>query len=158
MMKQFYAAICALALVCLALSLRPAHAQTPAVATKSAGPFNYDIADEVTLDGTASTILAIPSPGMIPGAHLLITTSSGPLDVSLGIFALRGKGALSVSVGQQVAVTGVMKTLRDKPVFLARSVKVGNQTNAIRNEHGILVSPQARERARQKNAREGETQ
>ena len=82
-MQQFYAAICALALVCLVPSLRPAHAQTPAVATKSAGPFNYDIADEVTLDGTASTILAIPSPGMIPGAHLLIATLSGPVDVSL---------------------------------------------------------------------------
>ena len=157
-MKQFHAAICALALVCLAPSLRPAHAQTPAGATKSAGPFNYDIADEVTLDGTASTILAIPFPGMIPGAHLLLTTLSGPVDVSLGTFALRGKSALSVSVGQPVEVTGVPKTLRDKPVFLARTVKVGGQAYAIRNEHGILVSPQARERASQKDARMEETQ
>ena len=158
MMKHFYAALCAMALVCLVSSLRPAHAQTPAVATKTAATFSYDISEEATIDGTASAILATPSVGMIPGSHLLITTLSGPVDVSLGVFAFRGKGALSVTVGQQVEVTGVMKTLRDKRVFLARTIKVGDQIYAIRNQHGIPVSPQARERAGQENPRKGETQ
>ena len=75
----------------------------------------------------------------------------------MGMFGLRGKGALSVTVGQQVEVTGVMKTIKDKQVFLARAVRVGNQIYAIRNGHGIPVSPQARERAGQKIAQSGET-
>ena len=157
-MKQFYAATCAVALLCLVSPLRTVHAQTPAVETKAAAPFSYDVTEEVTFDGMASSVLTVPFAGMIPGSHLLLTTPTGPVDVSLGIFALRGKGALSISVGQQVEVTGMMKTLKDKPVFLARTVKVGDQVYAIRNEHGIPVSPQAREHATRENERKGELQ
>jgi hypothetical protein len=63
-----------------------------------------------------------------------------------------GKGALHVTPGQQVEVTGVMKTYRDKQVFIARTVKVGTQVYTLRNEHGISASPQTRARAGQKHA------
>ncbi len=88
------------------------------------------------------------------GSHLLLTTISGPVDASLGRFALQGKGALSVAAGQQVEVTGVMKTIKDKQIFLTRSVKSGGQVYAIRNERGMLISPQARQRASRKTAGE----
>ena len=91
------------------------------------------------------------------GSHLLLTTPSGPMDASLGTFGLRGKGALSAATGQQVEVSGVMKTVKDKQVFLARTVKVGGQVYTIRNEHGFPVSPQARERANGKTAQKGES-
>jgi len=87
---------------------------------------------------------------MIPGSHLLLATASGLVDASLGRFGLRGKGGLSVAAGQVVEVTGVMRTIKDKPVFMTRTVKVGDQVYTIRNEHGVPVSPQARERAQQK--------
>jgi hypothetical protein len=48
-----------------------------------------------------------------------------------------------------------MKTVKDKQVFLARTVKVGGEVYTIRNEHGFPVSPQARERANRKTAGEG---
>ena len=83
--------------------------------------------------------------GMIFGSHLLLMTLSGRVDVSLGRFGLRGKGALAVTAGQPVDVTGILKTINDQPVFLARTVKVGANTYTIRNEHGIEISPQARE-------------
>jgi hypothetical protein len=92
------------------------------------------------------------------GSHLLLTTPSGQVDASLGTFGLRGKGALLVAAGQQVEVTGVMKTVNDKQVFLARTVKVGGQVYTIRNEHGFPVSPQARERANGKTPQKGESQ
>jgi len=92
---------------------------------------------------------------MIWGSHLLLATTSGPVDASLGTFGLRGKGAVSVAAGQQVEVTGVMKTIKDKQVFLVRTVKAGGQVYTIRNEHGFPVSPQARERASRKTAGEG---
>ena len=151
-MKVALRGICALALLCVIQPQRFAIAQTAAAtAAKPAGPFTYDSSKEVTLAGTVSRVLTQASPGMVPGAHLLLTTLSGSLDVSLGTFALRGEGALSVEPGQQVQVTGVSKTLRGGQFFLARNVTVGTQVYAIRNEHGILVSPQARVRAGHKN-------
>ena len=116
----------------------------------------YDIAKEVTVVGTVSKVLVKASPGMIVGSHLLLSTTSGSLDASLGRFGLRGKGALSVAGGQQIEVIGVMKSFKDKQVFFARTVTVGGHTYAIRNKNGIPVTPQARERAHE-NSQSGET-
>jgi hypothetical protein len=110
----------------------------------------YDVSQEVTLSGTVSAVLIKPAPGMIMGPHLLLTTTSGQVDASLGKWALQGKGALSVTPGQQVEMTGVMKTLNQRQVFIARSLKAGGKLYTLRNEHGIPVSPQARQRAAQK--------
>jgi hypothetical protein len=107
----------------------------------------YDVSQEVTISGAVSGVLIRPAPGMIMGSHLLLTTVSGPVDTSLGRWGLQGKDALSVTPGQQVEVTGVMKTLKNKEVFVARSVKIGDTVYRIRNEHGIPLSPQACERA-----------
>jgi hypothetical protein len=109
----------------------------------------YDKAQEVTLTAMVSSVLTRPEAGMIAGSHLLLETSSGTVDASLGRFGLQGKGALSISAGEQAEVTGVMKTLRNKQVFVARTVKVRGQVYAMRNEHGIQVSPQSRQRASQ---------
>jgi hypothetical protein len=153
-MKRLCAGLFILALLPLISLSRQALAQT---AERAAGSFSYDASQEVTLNATVLSVLTKPSPGMIMGSHLVLTTPSGPVDASLGTFGLRGKGALSVVTGQQVEVTGVMKTVNDKQIFLARTVKVGGQVYAIRNEHGFPVSPQARERANGKTARRGES-
>jgi hypothetical protein len=152
MMKRLFAGLYALALISLISLQLPVQAQT---AERSVGPLSYDASKEVTLKGTVLSVLAKPSPGMVMGSHVLLTTPSGPVDASLGRFGLMGKGALSVAPGQQVEVTGVMKTVKDKQVFLARTVKVGGEVYTIRNEHGFAVSPQARERANRKTAGEG---
>jgi hypothetical protein len=119
---------------------------TPLVA-QSASPSQaiaYDIREEVTIQGTVSSALLKPASGMVVGSHLLIATPSGPVDASLGRFGLYGKGAVSVAAGQQVEVTGVMKTIGNQKVLLARTVKVGDQAYTIRNQHGVPISPQAR--------------
>jgi hypothetical protein len=153
-MKRLGTGICVLALLFLISLLPPALAQT---AERTAGPFSYDASKEVTLNATVLSTLTKSSPGMIMGSHLLLATPSGPVDASLGRFGLMGKGALSVAPGQQVEATGIMKTVKDKPVFLVRTVKVGGQVYTIRNEHGFPVSPQARERANGKTAQKGES-
>jgi hypothetical protein len=91
---------------------------------------------------------------MIPGSHLVLATLSGPVDASLGIFGLRGKGAVTVAAGQQIEVTGVMSAIKGKQVFLVRTVKLGGAVYTIRNEQGFPVPPQARMRASQKAAGE----
>jgi hypothetical protein len=110
----------------------------------------YDVSNEVTLSGTVSSVLHTSASGMIWGSHLMVETAFGRLDASLGRFGLEGKGALSVTPCQQIEHTGVMKTVRDKEVFVVRSVKANGTTYTMRNEHGIEVSPLTRERAAKK--------
>lgn len=143
-MKRLSAGLWACLLLPL-ISLSPTvHAQTSQA--RSAGTF-YDITREVTLRGTVASVGN--SGGIIPGGRLLMTTSSGAVEVNLGRFGLRGKGALEVAEGDQVEVTGMMKTLGANQVFVARTVKVGEQVYIMRNQYGIPVSPQARDRAAQ---------
>ncbi len=149
-MKRLFAALCVLALVSL-IPLTPLEAAT---GTRNDG-LRYDISKEITLHGTVSDVLKKPAKGMIMGSHLLIQTGVGPLDASLGRFGLQGRGALSVGAGKQVEVTGVMKTINGKQVFLARTVTVDGHAYTMRNEHGIPVSPQTRERASEKTVRKG---
>lgn len=147
-MKPLFVATCALALLAVVLGAAGAsQAQEVRVVSRSAEPLSYDAPQEISLDGTVSSVLAQPAAGMVAGVHVLLTTLSGAVDVSLGEFGLKGKGALSVAAGQQVQVTGVMKTFKEKQFLLARTVKVGDRIYAIRNEHGIPITPQARERA-----------
>jgi hypothetical protein len=155
-MKPLFTGLCALALLSLISSTAPVQAQTAAIETRPAEPY-YDVAREVTLKGTVSSVLTKPSPGMIMGSHLLLATASGEVDASLGRFGLLGKGALSVAAGQQVEVTGVMKTLMNRQVFVARTVKVGEQVYTMRNQHGFQVSPQTRERLRQMTTQKGDS-
>jgi hypothetical protein len=154
MMKRLFAGLCLLAL--LSISMLPS-VQAQTAGARAAGPLSYDVSQEVTLTGTVSSVLMKRSAGMMMGSHLLLTTPSGPVDASLGRFGLRGKGEPSLAAGQQIEVTGVMKTIHDKQVFLVRTVKVGGETYMIRNEHGFPVSPQARERLSGKAARKGES-
>jgi hypothetical protein len=138
------------------LSAHTVHAQTVPPSAKLS-PFAYDASQEVEIQGNVATILLLPAHGMIPGSHLILTSPSGQVDVSLGVFGLRGPSSLSVNPGQQVLVTGVLKTIRGKQVFLARTVRVGENVFAIRNEHGIPVPPQARNRTSQENVNQGAT-
>lgn len=131
--------------------------QISSTQTKPAGPFTYDATEEVTVNGTVSGVLAKASPGMIPGAHLLLTTVDGAVDISLGTAVRQGTGALSLPAGQQVKVVGIMKTIKQKQVFLARSVQAGSHLYVIRNQHGIPVSPIGRERTNQNAGHDGDT-
>jgi hypothetical protein len=138
-------------------------AQTTAVATKATAPSSYalvryDPAEEVTLHGTVSSVLTKAAPSMIAGSHLLFATPAGPVDASLGRLGLQGYGAVSVAAGQQIEATGVMKTIKDQPIFLVRILKVGGEIYTIRNQRGLLLSPQARQRAAQKTSPNGEAQ
>ena len=88
-----------------------------------------------------------PSAGMIHGAHQVLATESGTIDACLGRWGLQGKGALSVTQGEAVKVTGVMKNLKERQVFVTRTVKARGQVYQIRDKYGIPFSPQSRDRA-----------
>jgi DNA/RNA endonuclease YhcR with UshA esterase domain len=156
-MKWRFSVVGPFVVLALYLFAMPIHAQT-AVTTKTASPHWYDITKEVTLTGTVSSVVkrAGTEMKMMAGSHLIVETTSGTVDASLGGFALRGKGALSVSPGQRVQVTGVMKNIREKEVFVTRLVQVDGHVYTIRNEHGFVLAPVARERAAKSEEKGGQ--
>ncbi len=119
-------------------------------------PF-YDVTREVTLSGTIASVLTRAPARTLPGPHVILTTASGEVDASLGRWGLRGKGAPVMSAGQPIEVTGVMKTIRNQEVFVARIVKLGGKAYEVRNQHGFPVSPQSRQRMSLKTGQKGET-
>ena len=156
-MKKLSAALTVFAVLLILIvfsSLRTVHAQT---AVRNAKPMTYDASREVTITATVSSVFSQARPGMIAGSHLLLATPSGAVDASLGKFGLRGDGALPVSAGQPIEVTGVMNMIKNKLVFLVRIVKVGDEVYAIRNEHGVVLSPQARDRISQQTGQKGDS-
>jgi len=155
MTRQACAALLAVALMWVVTPPSLIQAQTEGGERRTVAPY-YDATKEITIHATVSSVVTKASPEMILGSHLLLKTSRGVVDASLGVFGLKGKGAFSVAVGDEVEVTGVMKTLKGQEVFLVRTAKAGGQVYTIRNEHGIALSPQARERASQKTAQNRE--
>jgi hypothetical protein len=125
----------------------PIHAQATQTTAASPVPPWYDIAKEVTLTGTLSSVVqdATPQMNLLGGSHLIIETTAGKIDAALGGFAMKGEGALSVTPGQRVQVTGVMKTIRDQQVFVTRLVLANGQVYKIRNEHGFVLRPLSRQ-------------
>jgi hypothetical protein len=112
-----------------------------AAAKAETHPF-YDLTQEVTLSGPVTGVVYGPSAGLIPGSHILLVTGSGTVDASLGKWGLQGKED-SIHNGEQVTVKGVMKTLKNKQVFFARTVEVGGHSYVLRNEHGVPVTPKS---------------
>ncbi len=142
-MKWRSAALGFLVTLTLCLFGLPLHAQTGEVATKPATHPWYDITKEVTLTGTVSSIVKSPTREMkmLGGSHLIVETNSGTVDASLGTFAMRGKDALSVSTGERVQLTGVLKTVGERQVLITRIVLAKGHVFQIRNEHGFALAP-----------------
>ena len=156
-MKPLRTGLCTVVVLLLLAFRCPMQAQTTAAASSAATPLRYGVAEEFTLTGTVSSVLMKAAPGMIVGSHLLLATPSGPVDASLGRFGLQGAGAASVAAGQQIEATGIMKMIKNKTFFLVRTLKVGGEIYTIRSKHGFPVSPQARQRARQRMGGKGES-
>jgi hypothetical protein len=152
-MKRSFPGLGILFLVAFASLALPSYAQTKATQNpySSALPSNartnaaqkpfvslkYDINQEVKLNGTVTTVVTKPTAGMLSGSHLILGTASGSVDAQLGRLRLTGKDAVSVSPGQHVQVTGVIKTIHNQAVLLTRLIEVNGRVYELRNEHGI---------------------
>jgi len=58
---------------------------------------------------------------------------------------MRGKSAVPVTAGEYVEVTGVMKTMNNKQIFVARLVELNGHVYRIRNEHGFVYERVSRD-------------
>ena len=96
----------------------------------------YDLSKEQSVQGTVLKFVekssAAPS-----GAHVIVQTGSGQVDVHLGDARLLQQNNFTLSEGNNVRVVGITHTIGDSNVFLARLVQVGNNLIAVRSTTGI---------------------
>jgi len=132
------------AVACAAACAGPVFAQRASNTSASARPTpgSYDIANDVSLQGT---VLSYTENSATPpiGAHVLLQTASGNVDVHLGDARLLHLAKMNIAKGASVRFVGQMQTAvnSNSPVFFARLVQVGAQVLAVRSEHGFPLAP-----------------
>lgn len=99
----------------------------------------YDIAKEVSLQGTVAKFTE-NSADLPVGAHVLVQTSSGQVDVHLGDPRLLKLNNLAISQGASIRIIGEPVTLSQGTFFLARLVQLGTQVVTLRTTHGMPVA------------------
>ncbi|MGA2531723.1 MAG: hypothetical protein ABSG19_01665 [Candidatus Aminicenantales bacterium] len=145
------------ALLAMALPV-PAGTQAAVRAKGAAAAPKYEPAKEVTIEGTVASMVTESTPGLLVGAHAILTTASGALDAHLGNYATRGASALVLAVGERVKMVGVMVTVGGRPVLLVRTAQTGRGIFTIRNAHGFPLRPASSSATRpQKDARGGQS-
>jgi hypothetical protein len=113
--------------------------QTAERAKAAAAPPRYDAGKEVVIEGVVSSVITKPTPGMLAGAHALLTTASGTVDAHLGNYAMKGTPRLRLYAGEHVRMVGVIVTIQDRPVLLVRTAQTSGGTYTVRNANGILT-------------------
>jgi hypothetical protein len=115
---------------------------------------SYDAVREVTLVGTVVKYEASSSaPPM--GAHLLVQTASGQVDVHLGNAKVLQASHLELNAGDSVRIIGESLALGDGSFFAARIVQKGAQAVAVRSAKGFLLRPSSTLSQSQKDALRG---
>jgi hypothetical protein len=103
---------------------------------------SYDLRREVSLSGT---VIKYETASSVPpmGAHLLLQTSSGQVDVHLGNAKVLQANHFELNAGDSVRIIGEDLALGNGIIFAARIVQKGTQAVAVRNTKGFLTSPAA---------------
>jgi hypothetical protein len=103
-------------------------------------PATYDVSREGSLVGTVVKFEAASAAPPI-GAHLLLQTASGQVDVHLGSAKLLQASHLDLNAGDTVRIVGENLSLGDTTFFAARIVQKGTQAVAVRNSKGLALAP-----------------
>lgn len=130
------------AVLAVTVSAVSAFAQRPGanIASAKSDPGTYDISKDVSLQGT---VLKYTENSQTPpiGAHALLQTSAGNVDVHLGDARLLHLAKLNLSQGMSVRFVGQLETVGQTSIFFARLVQVGAQLLAVRSDHGLPLGP-----------------
>jgi hypothetical protein len=125
---------------------RPRSSSANGVAASTA-PGSYDISQDVSLQGS---VLKFTENSAAPplGAHLLLQTASGSVDVHIGNSRLLQNARMNLAAGANLRVIGQMQAFGKSQVFFARLVQQGSQLVAVRSDRGLPLSPSAVRAAR----------
>jgi hypothetical protein len=111
----------------------------------------YSAGREVSLVGTVVKYDTASSTPPI-GAHVLVQTPSGQVDVHLGNAKLLEANHLQLNAGDNVRIVGEPMALGSGTYFAARIVQKGTQAVAVRNPRGFLLNAGSALSAEQKQA------
>jgi hypothetical protein len=128
-------------LVLLLLSANSVWAQKLAERPRKAATrsFAYNAAQETMIEGTVLSYSA--ESGTPPmGAHAVLQTANGTIDVHLGGASYLQANHFSLATGVSVKVVGVSSATRQGKVFLVRVIQKGEQSLALRTAKGALLS------------------
>ena len=115
---------------------------------------SYNVSRESFLLGTVVKFESASSTRPM-GAHLILQTSSGQIDVHLGNPRVLQAGHLELNPGDSVRIAGETLALGDSTYFAARIVQKGTQAVAVRNTGGFLTTPASALTPAQKEALRG---
>ncbi len=137
-MKLFLKSSLTVAVVCASAFAGSAFAQRPGTNASSAKqtPGSYNIANDVSLQGTVLNFTENSQTAPL-GAHVLLQTSAGNVDVHLGDARFLRLAKLNITQGASLRFVGQMSSAGKNPVFLARLVQIGAQVVAVRSDHGL---------------------
>ena len=100
----------------------------------------YDASREVSLQGTVAKFTE-NSTDLPVGAHVLVQTASGQVDVHLGDPRLLKLNNMAIAQGASIRIIGEQVETNQGTFFLARLVQQGTQVVAVRTTQGFPVSP-----------------
>ena len=102
------------------------------------GGGNYNPATETTLTGTIDSVKTMPSQGRGGGGlHLLLTATSGPIEVEVGPASFVASKNVTFAKGDAVTVVGSKVTMAGQTVVIAREIKKGDQVLTLRDAKGF---------------------
>ena len=113
------------------LAERPRQAATRSLA--------YDATQETMIEGTVVSYSAESATPPV-GAHLILQTANGPVDLHLGGASYLQANHFSLANGDSVKVVGMNSATRHGSVFLVRVIQKGGQSLALRTAKGALLS------------------
>jgi hypothetical protein len=96
----------------------------------------YDPARETLLEGTVLSYTANSAAAPL-GAHVVLQTASGPVDVHLGPRGFLEARHFSLANGDAVRVIGAPVSASGMNVFLARIIQKGTQALVLRSSNGL---------------------
>jgi len=99
----------------------------------------YDAAQEAVVEGTVLSYTAESATPPI-GAHLVLQTAAGAIDVHLGAASYLQANHFSVAKGDSVRVEGVSSATRQGTVFLVRVIQKAGQSLVLRTAKGAPLS------------------
>ena len=114
----------------------------------------YDMNRESFLLGTVVKFESSSSASPI-GAHVILQTPSGQVDVHLGNAKVLQAGHLELNPGDNVRIVGEPLALGDSTYFAARIVQKGGQAVTVRNAKGYVLTPASTLTPDQKQALRG---
>ena len=101
----------------------------------------YDVKTETTIKGTVENVETVTGGGgrgrhALGGTHLTVKTEKETVEVHVGPTAYLTEKGITLAKGDTLEIFGSRITIAEEPVVIARQIKKGDNTWALRDASG----------------------